>query len=357
MTQTPTSQPASQPASQIVHESETQRQHVRLPFPAHAEIAGQEHEVKDLSSGGVGVKGVTGEYKRGQHILLRLKLPFGAFSLDVNLDAEIRHYDAKEKLLGCVFVSLTADQISLLNYLLKSFMAGDIVGSGDILSIASRDNFTKPRNKGVNAAGPDLKRQIPGLLLIGSLGLLIATFILANIYNSLFVVKANDAVITGSTVDITAVAGGIYHAKLDPGVTLVQPDQLIATVTPADGRGEAVDIKSPCQCYIVGLRVSEGEYLPAGASLGTLVPLNAKLWVSAEVDPSQAVKVGMDTQATITVLGSNQQYAGRVVSMSSGMASGSATGISRPIIMKIAADQKIPVDLANRPASVVFSVH
>jgi hypothetical protein len=339
-------------APQIVHESETQRQHVRLPLPAVVELGGKEYGVRDLSSGGVGVKDITGEYKRGQHVRLRLRLPFGSFSLDANLEAEVQHYNAKEKTLGCVFVNLSAEHIALLNHVLRAFMAGDIVASGDLLNVAARDNTAKVRNKTQNAAAPDLKKQLPGLVLIGALGLLIAAFILGNLYTSLFVVKAGDAAIAGPVIDLTAPSDGIFHAKLDPGVSLTQPGQTIGAV----GGNE---IKSPCNCYIVTQTAADGGYVAEGKRLITLIPVNAKPWISAEIDPQLASKIGPDTKATITVFGAKTEYTAHVISMESGLVSAEAQavpGAARPVVMKLAPDQKIPVDLTNRPATVVFSV-
>src|SRR4051812_13042787 len=112
-------------APQVVHESETQRQHVRLPLPARAEIEGKDHEIKDLSSGGVAVRDVAGTYARGQRLPLRLKLPFGSFSMDINVESEVQHFNAKDKVVGCLFINLSADHIALLNYVLKAFIAGD----------------------------------------------------------------------------------------------------------------------------------------------------------------------------------------------------------------------------------------
>jgi alginate biosynthesis protein Alg44 len=341
---------------QIVHESETQRQHVRLPLPAHAEIGGREYDIKDLSSGGVGVKDIEGNYTRGQHLPLRLKLPFGTFALDVTFEAEVQHYSPKEKSLGCVFVNLTSEHISLLNHMLKAYLAGDLIASSDLIGIASRDNFTKTRKQGgTNAGVHDIKKQLPGLITVGVIGLIIAMFILSNLYSSLFIVKSNDATVSAPTVEMRAASEGFYHSKLDAGASVVHPNQVIGQVTPADGRAPT-DIKSPCNCLIVTQNAPDGAFVQAGKTVVTLVTTDAKPWVTAQVDPTLAVKVGTDTPASITVFGAKTQYTGHVVSMESGISDPAQPFVTHPVLMKIVTDQKLPVDLTNRPAAVSFTV-
>ena len=149
-------------AQSIVHESETQRQFVRLPVPSQAKVGDNSYYIKDLSSGGVAIVDVSTPFVEGARFPLSLTLPFSSFSLQIVLDAQVKYYLPQEKLLGCQFIGLTTDQVALLNHVIKSFMAGEIVKSGDILNVAARDNFTKPRAKKVAADGKavaNLKRS------------------------------------------------------------------------------------------------------------------------------------------------------------------------------------------------------
>src|SRR5688572_30040357 len=122
----------------IVHESEAQRQHVRLPFPAKAEINGTIYATKNMSPGGVSIENITGDFRAGKEIPLTLKIPFDNFSLDIHVQAEILHYDAQQRTLGCRFVNLDANHVSLFNHILRAFLAGDAVASGDIINIVTR---------------------------------------------------------------------------------------------------------------------------------------------------------------------------------------------------------------------------
>lgn len=337
--------------NQVAHESETQRQHVRLPMPARVTIGGKKYEIKDLSSGGVAVKDIEGEFKRGQKIPLRLKLPFGSFALDAHFEAEVQHYNTKEKSLGCVFTNLTTEHISLLNHMLKAYLAGDIVAAGDLLGIASRDNFTKARKQpAINAGVHDFKRQIPGLLAIGLGGIVIALFILGNLYTSLFIVKAADAAVSAPVAELRPAADGIFHAKLDPGLSLVEPGQVIGEVAGAA-------LKSPCRCYIVSRNAADGAFVSAGRPVITLAPVDAVPWITAQVDPADALKINTETKASISVFGSKTEYTGHVTGMESGLADSAQAYAVKPVMVRIETAQKLPVGLVNRPAAVSFSVH
>ena len=66
-------------AQQIVHESETQRQFIRLQLPAVAVIDGERFTVKDLSSGGMALHDMPKSMKNREVLNLTLVLPFCRF--------------------------------------------------------------------------------------------------------------------------------------------------------------------------------------------------------------------------------------------------------------------------------------
>jgi alginate biosynthesis protein Alg44 len=217
----------------VVHESETQRQFVRLPVPAQARIGDNMHYVKDLSSGGLSLVDVNTSYAEGARLPLSLTLPFSAFSLQIILDAQVKYYLPTEKVMGVQFMGLSADQVSLLNHVVKSFMAGEIVKSGDLLNVAARENFTKSRGKKVVGGDKpvvELKRQIPGLILVSALGVLALSFIGANLYESLFVLKTNNAYVQGPITTVRAVEQGVFISKLPAGATTVKNRQEVGMV-------------------------------------------------------------------------------------------------------------------------------
>ncbi len=351
---------------QIVHESEAQRQHVRVPLPAKAEVDGREYDVKDLSSGGVAIRGIAGKFTRGQPMKLRLRLPFSTFSMDVNLSATVQHANEAEKIVGCVFVDLNPEQISLINHILKAYVSGDVVASGDLLNVAARNNFVKERKHALanaqEAMKIDFRRQLPGLAAVVVLGLVAAYFILGNLYESMFVLKSSDAVISAPVVEVRASGDGFFKSQLDPEATLVQPGQPIGQIGASAGAPGAL-LASNCDCFVVKRYAQEGQYVRAGERLFTLVPTTAAPWIVAEIAPSEAARLAPETKAHITVFGSKAAFTGRVETLESGMVESTApvtadmAYAAKPILVKIRPDQKIPVGLTNRPAHVTFPVH
>lgn len=335
----------------VVHESETQRQFVRLPVPAIVTLDGQEYEVKDLSSGGLSVEGVTKGYTVGARAPLMLTLPFTAFSLDINIDAEVQYYSAQNKTLGCQFVNVTPDQVSLLNHVIKSYMAGEIVKSGDLLNVAARENFVSPRKKAATDKIPvvNIKRQIPGLIMVGALGVLAATFIIGNLYDSMYTLRSSDAVVQGPEVQVRAVVQGEFISKIPAGTRSVKERQELGTVN-----GD--DVKSPCNCLITEIHRQNGEFVIAGDPIVSLVPEQSSPWIVARLKPSEASRLSIDSPAKVTIAGQKAEIVGKVASIKSDRAVADDLSGSRMVQVRIVPEQKLSVDLAGRPAKVVFEM-
>lgn len=341
--------------AQVSHESETQRQYPRLALPARAVVNGKRYEVTNLSTGGIAIKIPEGSFARGAAVAIELQLSFGTFSFNLPLEAEVVHYNAEDKALGCRFVNLKPEQVSFLSHAVKSYISGEIVTSGNILNVAQRNNFTKARaatNKNVARTG--FWRQLPGLLAVLVIGLLITTLIAENLYNSVFVVKAGDAVVSGPVITVKAAATGVYRSKLDPGLTLVRQNQTIATITPLSG-GAAVQVLSPCNCYINKTTLAAGDLVTQNQPVASLLPIDAKPWVIAEIDVAQGKKLTPQSKANVSIFGSKNTYTGHVVSMESPLSDLRAVP-GRAVLMKIALDQKVPVDFVNRLADVTFNL-
>jgi mannuronan synthase len=343
------------PSLQVTHESETQRQFVRFIVPSRVLLDGKEYEVRDISTGGIALRGVNREIAKGQIVRLELKLPFEGFNFAIALDAEVRHYVPGKGALGCRFVNLTARQTSFLNHFIKSFIAGDVVTVGGILNVATRNNFTKmPASANKNAAPATFRRQLPGLLVVAALGCLIAAFIGENLYSSIFVVRADNAAVAGPAVAVRSQTSGFFRSQLDPDLTLVKQNQVIGTVTPPSG--PATTVYSPCNCYIAKAETASGESVTQGAKILSLMPVDATPWVIAQLDPALAKRIGPSTVATVAVFGARTPYTGHIVAMESPLAEG-ASGGNNLATMKIALDQKLPVDYVNRLATVTFAIH
>lgn len=362
--------PDTKPDPSITHESEVQRQFVRLALPAMVEIDDMDYAVKNLSSGGVGIEGIYGEFAKGMIVPLKLRLPFTNFSFDFDLDAEVQHFDPSENTMGLRFINLKPEQVSLLNHVLKSYMAGDTVASGDLMAIVSRNNFAKIRTQKaandphVKKAGKILK-QAPIYLLATILVLTLSAFILFNVYNALFIAKSSDAFVQTSIIPLRATADGYFKNRMDGTSITVKPQQVIGSIAPVS-RASSVyaegfngtNIVSPCDCLLHKMVAQDGEYTVSGDILADLVPLNSTPWILAVMDPKKAERVELNQKADIKIYGSPEIYQGHVAAIESNLVPThpllSSINTAGKIIIRIEPDQKISIDLAERPASVTF---
>ncbi len=346
---------------QIVHESETQRQHVRLTMLAKAQIDNNTYTIRDLSSGGAGIRDISGNFSKGRIIPITLTLPFGSFSIDVSLKGEVQHYNSTEKFLGCRFINLDAEQISLLNYVLKAHMAADSVGSTDLLNVIARNNFTKIRLQpvGQDAQGLQLKKQLPGLMAAILVGLVAAFLILSNLYESLFIVRSIQGTVSGPIVEVRASSDGVFTSQLTPDVISIKPNDPMGSIASANNYGASTIITSPCDCFIRKTHLNTGEFVTPGMPVASLIPVDSRLWITAAVESDKIGRISLNDRADLTIVGSAVRYSGRVASIESGMSAGAGVAspvfIPLPSVVKINVDQKIPVDLMGRPATAVFA--
>ncbi len=334
----------------LVHESETQRQFVRLPIPAQAKISGEKYEVRDLSSGGFGVEGVKTKIDEKSIVKVMLTLPFTAFSLEVSIEAEVLYCDIEQGIMGCQFVNIGPDQISLLNHVIKSYMAGEIVKSGALLNAAARENFVNTRKRATTDEIPvlDVKKQIPRLFLFGLLGLMALTFIVGNIYDSLFVLKSNNAVVEGAEIQVRTAEQGVFISKIAPDMREVENRQELGSVN-------GNDIKSPCDCIVTEIHRQDGELVIPGDTLVSLVPKESSPWIVSTIKPSEASRLSLDNPVKIGIAGTKIEIPGKVASIKTDGAYSEYYG-PRMVQVRIVPDQKLPIDLVGRPAKVVFEI-
>lgn len=352
----------TQTAPQIVHESEAQRQFVRIRLPAKALVEGEVYALRDLSAGGLAILDIEKKYNKGAVLSIELILPFGDFTLDIRLEAQVQNYDAAEKVLGARFVNLSKQQVSLLNHVIKSFIAGEVVESGDLLNAVARDNFVRVRkqNAAEEAATPNFRRQILPLILIvaaGAIGLLI---IASSVYKSAFTFGAADGVVEGEIVALEAAEGGVYKSALLPGtVTVKQGDVIGAVTTPLGGTSI---VASPCECFVFESLAETGARVRAGQSIVRLVPVDSEPRIKIRIDNIEIQRINMSSRPTISIAGDDLLRTGRVVDIRSSLAGRvEATGLEalQPPFsyVTIQAEQKIPASLIGRPVQATFTTY
>lgn len=349
---------SAQTSPQIVHESETQRQFVRLKMPSRVEIEGEQYPVRDLSPGGAGVEGVARHYGEGAEVPVKLILPFDGFSLDVAVTARIRHYMNANKVLGLQFVDLTPEQVSILTYVVKAYIAGDVLNMGDILSITARENFVRVRKKKevapVNYSFAFQARKYVGTALISLLGIVVSVFIIANIYESVFMVKASDGAVMANIVNVRAPQAGVYTSAVADDVLKVSVGQELGSFS--DGS----KLISPCDCTVFSDTQNTPGYVDAGATVLRLIPEDTVPYISVTLPIGDVYRLKVNGFATFRVAGTNIEMKGKIKTIeASAPEFGSnvvADSIQSVAKVRIESDQKIMPDFIGRPVLVRFRI-
>ena len=349
----------------IVHESEAQRQYVRLPIPARAQINGAQYTVKDVSSAGAGIEQIEGNFKKGDILNITLIFPFTDFALDTPLEAQVQNYDKKQKLLGLRFASLTPPQISMLSHIIRSFISGDVIVAGDILDVAKRSDFVRVRNQNQNIEGDEntftkIKTLLP-LALIVLLGLAALTVIANNLYRGTFIISSDTGVITARTMTLKSPVNGTYTPLISAGDLRVTKGQFIADIGRADIQGPNVTgfkLQSPCDCIIQSRKAEAGEYLTQGAAVMDLIPQNANAKIEVFINAHDASRIRLNDEATMQIVGTDTQITGQVTDIAFDDTAITAAMMGQPLTKVIVEPaQKLPIDFIGRPVITEFNIY
>jgi mannuronan synthase len=284
----------------IRYEAETQRQHPRYRLPMQAFVEGRAYEVLDWSLGGFALRAGTG-FRPGQAVSAELRVPLGGYDLGISTRAEARYVSPEEERAGFAFVDINERQASLLRYVADAVLAGELVEAGEVLDVAGRMGSGRTRNP-PPAEAPSFMGRVAGvgrrlttatavLAIIGALG----AFLWANVYDELYVVRAQTASVSAKTVNLASPAiGRIGFVNTSKEVALGEP---ILTVNPPVGN--PIVIQSPCDCLQVDQRFSNGDFVKTGDTVLQLMRRDAPVIVSALVPPDQLMSLYSVSRATI----------------------------------------------------------
>ncbi len=340
-------------AEQIVHESETQRQYIRLQLPASVKLGDARHSIKDLSSGGLAIRDIEKGHKKDQKIDLTLILPFADFTIDIQLSAEIQYIDKKLKIAGCRFTDLTQSQTSILNHVMRSFIAGDLENGAEIINVVARDNFANIRkHKNDNTVSrPELIKRysLYGLTLLTLI--IVSSFILSNLAEKMFVIKTTEASVFLKTINLSAPTAGTYVSALPEGVKTVEKNTPLAKIVNIQNN-DTVVIYSPCDCYITQTKILDGQYTPQDQTLFSLIGNDEVAVVKALVPLENAQHLTEDTEASIEIIGLEAPIKGNVLSVHLSKENNPLTLSKAEVIIQ--PSNAVPIDYINRLASVEF---
>lgn len=344
----------------LVHESETQRQHVRVQIPAGIRIGKNTYRIKDISAGGLSIRIDKNFVAKQDEQDGTILFPFDNFSFNLKMNLEPVYTRADKKLAGFRFVDMTSRQISMLHHVIKSYLSGLLVTEEDILAIASRDSFTSAREEaGTNDNySKNIFQRIAPVIVIGLAGALGLFLLLANIYENTAVVKSYVGVVEGNAFTARAEQNGSFYSLLARGTEQVAKGQPIAVIktrvaeaAPAAGapvQTQSLTINSPCDCLIVRQYPQDGEFIAMGEPVYKLQPVNDYLWVTASLKPEQTYRLRLQDSARIKIAGESAFIEGNITEFLS-------PGLDRELTqVKVTTKQAIPSSFTGRLAYVEF---
>lgn len=358
----------SSAANKIVHESEVQRQHVRVKVAAKLIVNNKQFQVMDMSAGGFQMLDPEATFKIGESFSGQLILPFEGFELQTTIPCQVEHFSKDEDIVGCAFSEMTEGQISLVNLVIKSSMTGAIISEGDILHVVGRNNFVKFRKNPDDNASETIQDKVKRysslalLLFCGVLGLF---FILGNIYENITILKSYQGVVQSDSIVARASAAGTFETLLAEDVLQVQKGQPIASIkgfAVAAGAGEGAvsgpslqevttTVYSPCDCYVVYRFARDGEFRALGESLFKLIPVASRPWITVTVMPEEAQRLNLQDDVSIRVAGEASFIEGNVVDFTS---VDDETLVTR---VRVRPKNDLPTNLVGRPAYAEFTVY
>ena len=289
---------------QLVHEAEIHRQHVRLRIPIAVEIDGTRYSVDDWSMGGFGVASPITSRRDGERFATRLIFPFEDFELTLRLEAQMIYVLPDLPRFGAKFVALSQGQINLFRYVVDSYLSGEIVSGGDILSVVGSEQAAEARVQRLFSAlneedslGRRVRRYVGmGLMAVAGIGL--TGLIVAGLYQRLLVVSTDRAVIEAPLYRLAAPAAGVVEAG---NTGLMRRGDTAARLVA--GNNPPIPVPSPCECVLAEWVIPPGATAQAGQTLATLVAADQPLTVRAEVPLADARKLRIGQIAEVSVPG------------------------------------------------------
>ncbi len=334
----------------ITHEADSQRQHVRVPLPAHIEIDSQVYEMKDWSVVGACVQipdqsGLSA-FSEGAMASTTLLFTLDSFDVRVPMEIAIQHVDTDKQQLGVQFHDMSARQLSVMQMLVGSYVSGEITSVGDLIHVVARDNFVKQRSI------PKLEQQSLGRrlsifsrkLLVSVVSALLFAYLAFSVYERNFVVKADNAFVDGGGFNVNTETGGtIFYGDLKRGDRVNKGDAL---VTIHSRTGNVTTIDSPCDCIVNQQLMPSGSRVNQNDSVLTLIPAGSPLFVSATLTYEEAVRIQEGQGASIALAGADIRIEGMVESISNAAIEDNLYQI------RVVTDEAINADLLGTAAAV-----
>ena len=337
----------------LVHEADAQRHHVRVKLPAKIEIKGMSYDMTDWSTGGAQVKlpaqDDSAVFADGKVHQARLTFDIDGFMIVVPMTVELRHVENKSDggFIGLRYIDMTKEQIVIMQHLVSGYVTGTLTSVDDIIHVMSRNNFTKARQVPKREEALTIGEKTSLLakrIAVPLITMMLLVYVFVSVFEQKFMVSAEKAVITGSSMAVIASAGGVVNFQdLNNGDTVKKGDVLMTVLSET---GTTTGIDSPCDCIVEDRPVDAGTMIGKGSVVLRLIPLEAPLRIEAYVSYEEAIRLSKGQLALVHLPGADGNYSGTIASITIGTAAEARAKVT------ITPDRVLPSGLVGTPVSV-----
>lgn len=330
---------ASSSNSNIVHESDAQRQFVRVRLPAEIEFSiGAEtlrRRLLDVSSGGFSFDQGDRAFTVGDHYGGVISVDIDGIGFVINVRFDIRSVSTISHRVACVFQDIGPKEASALRLLITAFAGGELTTAGDMLATLSRANLVKARaGRGGGLSVGGKLRALIGTMIALAVAIVAFGYSATKLYEIVFVTHAAAAKVAALTYTITMPRDGTWFAlvkdgdRLKKGQTLgsfqaalldvvegvpgsyqMTPEQLGQIV----GQQLKGSIASPCDCIVQKTYASDSQYILRNQSVLQLVEQDAEPYVLARFHYDQLKKIRVGQVVYFRIDGQTERIAGTIV--------------------------------------------
>ncbi|MCX7059966.1 MAG: PilZ domain-containing protein [Gammaproteobacteria bacterium] len=326
--------------SRIVHESEAQRQFVRVKLPATiqftADGARKQFQLHDISAGGFSFDPGSDTLKVGAVHTGHVVLNVDSVGFTIPVTFEVRTVDAQTGRVGCFFQELGIKEVSALRQVITSFLGGELVSTGEMLTTLSRENFVRARSGGGGLSAGGKLRAIIGTSVALVVGLVAFSYAAIRLYDLVFVTHATAAKVAATTFTINMPRDGTFFPLVKEGGTIKKGQAvgqfetaLLQVVEGVSGSfkltaeqltaliGEQLrgSIASPCDCIVQKAYSVGGQYVLRNQAVMELVPEGTKPYILARFHYDQMKRLPIGREVVLRVNGSPETLTGKVTNL------------------------------------------
>jgi len=343
------------PMSTITHEAEVQRQHPRYRLPMRCLHDGKPVSVIDLSVGGIGIKTGVVEAHAGDIVEFVLVFPFNGYELTLPVRAEVRYVNPDQGRMGLRFVDVSPRQYNLIRFVLDAYLSGEVVEAGDVLDVVSRRNEgrtrevpQRPQPQGLMAHIAYHGRSIAGYGAIIGVTLLLAGFIGTGIFQKMYMIPAQSALITADLVTVPAPSNGqlTFLASGDE----IRAGEPLLTIQGPQGTSSIV-IDSPCDCVIQARYSRASSFVREGSPVIVLREKNSTPYITASIPQSDVLRFYRGARAVIEYADGTLARDVQIEPLPTFSDAGAST---ERFLVKLTPGRELDETAIGQPVSVVF---